>query len=70
MHNDTWLKGGKEYLYAIKDFIEKSLEHRMNKDTSNRNYIGGGGAGANTGSQLNNQGGATPSNLTRRQGGH
>lgn len=23
MHNDTWFKGGKEYLYAIKDFIDK-----------------------------------------------
>ncbi len=26
MHNDTWFKGGKDYLYAIKDFMEKAKE--------------------------------------------
>ena len=46
MHNDTWLKGGKEYLYAIKDFLEKTIEHRINKENSNRNYIGGANNGA------------------------
>jgi hypothetical protein len=24
MHNDTWFKGGKDYIYAIKDFIDKA----------------------------------------------
>ena len=23
-HNDTWIKGGKDYIYAIKDFIDKT----------------------------------------------
>jgi len=22
-HNDTWLKGGKDYIYALKDFVDK-----------------------------------------------
>ena len=22
-HNDTWLKGGKDYIYVLKDFLEK-----------------------------------------------
>lgn len=26
MHNDTWFKGGKDYLFAIKDFIEKAQQ--------------------------------------------
>ena len=28
MHNDTWFKGGKDYIYAIKDFIDKAIDHR------------------------------------------
>lgn len=35
MHNDTWLKGGKDYIYAIKDFIDKATEFKLNKDNSN-----------------------------------
>lgn len=30
MHNDTWFKGGKDYIYAIKDFIDKAQDHRAN----------------------------------------
>lgn len=45
MHNDTWYKGGKDYIYAIKDFIDKAQDHRANlkggsgpdASTSNRN---------------------------------
>ena len=29
MHNDTWLKGGKDYIYALKDFIDKAKEYRQ-----------------------------------------
>ena len=29
MHNDTWLKGGKDYIYALKDFIDKAQDHRQ-----------------------------------------
>jgi fermentation-respiration switch protein FrsA (DUF1100 family) len=25
-HNDTWIKGGKDYMFSIKDFIEKVNE--------------------------------------------
>jgi pimeloyl-ACP methyl ester carboxylesterase len=28
-HNDTWLKGGKDYIYALKDFIEKCKENKL-----------------------------------------
>ena len=33
-HNDTWLRGGKDYIYAIKDFIEKAQENSRGKGTS------------------------------------
>ena len=32
MHNDTWFKGGKDYIYAIKDFIDKASEFKLNKE--------------------------------------
>jgi fermentation-respiration switch protein FrsA (DUF1100 family) len=28
-HNDTWLKGGKDYIYAIKDFLEKAQDTKL-----------------------------------------
>ena len=28
-HNDTWLKGGKDYIYALKEFLEKCKEHKQ-----------------------------------------
>ena len=28
-HNDTWLKGGKDYVYALKEFLEKCKEHKI-----------------------------------------
>ena len=39
MHNDTWLKGGKDYIYALKDFIDKAIEHRQQNinTTANNN---------------------------------
>jgi len=37
MHNDTWLKGGKDYIYALKDFIDKCSEQRMSKNPSGAN---------------------------------
>jgi fermentation-respiration switch protein FrsA (DUF1100 family) len=36
MHNDTWLKGGKDYIYAIKDFIDKAFDHRAQKEAQNQ----------------------------------
>jgi len=48
MHNDTWYKGGKDYIYAIKDFIDKASEHNQNRDqNNNRNSFGGGSSGSN-----------------------
>jgi hypothetical protein len=35
MHNDTWYKGGKDYIYAIKDFIDKAQDHRANNKGGN-----------------------------------
>lgn len=26
-HNDTWIKGGKDYMFAIKDFFDKAYEY-------------------------------------------
>jgi fermentation-respiration switch protein FrsA (DUF1100 family) len=40
-HNDTWLKGGKDYIYAIKDFLVKAQEQ---KPDSNTNQASGRGA--------------------------
>ena len=37
MHNDTWLKGGKDYIYVIKDFIDKAWEFKTSKDNSSSN---------------------------------
>jgi abhydrolase domain-containing protein 13 len=39
MHNDTWLKGGKDYIYALKDFIDKAQEARAQAlpSTANNN---------------------------------
>ena len=36
-HNDTWLKGGKDYIYALKDFIEKCKENRLQQQQTNAN---------------------------------
>ncbi len=36
MHNDTWFKGGKDYIYSIKDFIDKATEFRSSKEGVNR----------------------------------
>jgi len=30
-HNDTWFKGGKDYIYAVKDFIDKTQEVKTKK---------------------------------------
>ena len=43
MHNDTWIKGGKDYIYSIKDFVDKALEFRMskeNRDKQQQQFIG------------------------------
>jgi fermentation-respiration switch protein FrsA (DUF1100 family) len=32
-HNDTWLRGGKDYIYALKDFIEKAQERKKQPPT-------------------------------------
>jgi Iap family predicted aminopeptidase len=56
MHNDTWYKGGKDYIYAIKDFIDKASEYRMNRDNPNRNSIG---AASGSGPNMPNQGGSS-----------
>lgn len=37
MHNDTWVKGGKDYIYALKDFIDKANEHRQTHAPANNN---------------------------------
>lgn len=46
-HNDTWVKGGKDYAFAIKDFIDKVDDWRtQNLPTRSINY--------NNGSSINN----------------
>jgi hypothetical protein len=35
MHNDTWFKGGKDYIYAIKDFIDKANDHKLKAENPN-----------------------------------
>lgn len=40
MHNDTWFKGGKDYIYAIKDFIDKAQELKVNRDLIGANNNG------------------------------
>jgi fermentation-respiration switch protein FrsA (DUF1100 family) len=37
MHNDTWMKGGKEYIYALKDFIEKAQDYRQSVNAPAQN---------------------------------
>jgi hypothetical protein len=38
MHNDTWLKGGKDYIFALKDFIDKAIQYReKNVSQANNN---------------------------------
>lgn len=66
MHNDTWYKGGKDYIYAIKDFVDKAGDHRSNRDTqNNRNSFGN-----NSGPNMPNQGGVGTQGVQLRRGGH
>jgi fermentation-respiration switch protein FrsA (DUF1100 family) len=49
MHNDTWLKGGKDYIYALKDFIDKAQEHRQSMNSgANNNQTSGRQSLSNT----------------------
>ena len=42
MHNDTWLKGGKDYIYVIKDFVDKATEFKTTaKDNAMKVNQGG-----------------------------
>lgn len=58
MHNDTWFKGGKDYIYAIKDFIDKAQELKVNRDLtiSNNNNRA---SGFNNNQSMPNQGGSS-----------
>ena len=47
MHNDTWYKGGKDYIYAIKDFVDKAGEHGANRETQNNRNSFGNNSGPN-----------------------
>ena len=44
-HNDTWLKGGKDYIYALKDFIDKCQEYRLQQPTQGSNNQNGSSCG-------------------------
>ena len=36
MHNDTWFKGGKDYIYTLKDFMDKMLDQKTAVSPSTR----------------------------------
>ena len=44
-HNDTWLKGGKDYIYALKEFIDKCQEYRAQQLTQGSNNQNGTASG-------------------------
>jgi hypothetical protein len=48
-HNDTWLKGGKDYIYALKDFIDKCQEYHLQQLTQGSNNQNGSASGPTLG---------------------
>lgn len=40
LHNDTWMKGGREYVYALKEFMEKAQEDKTPKNATTQGDMG------------------------------
>ena len=69
MHNDTWFKGGKDYIYAIKDFIDKASEYKQGPPASQVRDNSNSRAQNVNNFANNNAGGSAAAGMNANQGG-